>query len=93
MSDLLEQLFMDINSFSETSISIKNDITMAGGREGGGGAGEGIDLKLDLMLFPFYANPREINTWDVPIAVTPLETMKNGSWDVTLYKVGSFTLS
>lgn len=70
MSDLLEQLFMDINSFSETSISIN-------------------DTDLDLMLFPFYANPREINTWDVPIAVAPLETMKNGSWDVTLYKVGS----
>lgn len=71
MADLLEQLFMDINSFSETSISIH-------------------DTDLDLMLFPFYANPRDINAWDVPIAVAPLETMKNGSWDVTLFKVCSF---
>ena len=68
MANLLEQLFMDINSFSETSIPLH-------------------DADLDLMLFPFYANPKEIKDWDVPVAVTAIEAMKNGSWDVTLYKV------
>lgn len=71
MADLLEQLFMDINSYSETSIPIH-------------------DTHLDLMLFPFYANPREIHMWEVPIAVTSLEKIKNGSWDVTLFKVNPF---
>jgi hypothetical protein len=68
MANLLEQLFMDINSFSETSIPL-----------------HGADL--ELMLFPFFANPKDIKDWDVPIAVTAIEEMKNGSWDVTLYKV------
>lgn len=68
MANLLEQLYMDINTFSETSIPLH-------------------DTDLDLMLFPFYANPREINNWDVPIAVTSVNDMKNGSWDVTLFKV------
>ena len=69
IANLIEQLYMDINSFSETSIPIH-------------------DTGLELMLFPFRANPREVMIWDVPIAVTGLEAMKNGSWDVTLFKVG-----
>lgn len=68
MDDLIEQLYMDLNAFSETSIPLH-------------------DTDLDLMLFPFRANPGEIMIWDVPIAVTGLEEMKNGSWDVTLFKV------
>ncbi|KAL8293073.1 hypothetical protein RQP46_000767 [Phenoliferia psychrophenolica] len=71
IANLIEQLYMDINSFSETSIPLH-------------GTG------LELMLFPFRANPRTIEIWDVPIAVTGLEEMKNGSWDVTLFKVCTF---
>lgn len=67
---MIEQLYMDINSFSETSIPLH-------------------DTGLDLVLFPFRANPREIMIWDVPIAVAKLDEMKNGSWDVTLFKVGT----
>lgn len=68
IANLLEQIFMDINTFSETSIAL-------------------YDTHLDLFLLPFYANPPEIRLWDVPIAVTGLEEMKNASWDVTLFKV------
>ncbi|KAM0754091.1 nitrogen permease regulator Npr2 [Meredithblackwellia eburnea MCA 4105] len=71
IADMIEQLYMDFNSFSETSIPIH-------------------DTQLDLMLFPYRANPREIKIWDVPMAVTGLEEMKNGSWDVTLFKVCTF---
>ncbi|KAK4703250.1 nitrogen permease regulator 2, partial [Phenoliferia sp. Uapishka_3] len=71
IADMIEQLYMDINSFSETSIPL-------------------LETDLDLMLFPFRANPSPIRIWDVPIAVTGLEAMKNGSWDVTLFKVCTF---
>jgi len=48
------------------------------------------DTQLDLWPLPFHVNPREINNWDVPIAVTSLQQMRNKSWDVTLYKVIPF---
>jgi hypothetical protein len=68
MDNLLEQLYLDLNAYCETSIPL-------------------VDIDLDLGLFPFYANPPEVNTWDVPIAVAPLESMKSYTWDVTLYNV------
>lgn len=71
MANLLEQLYLEINSFSETSIPLP-----------------GADL--DLMLFPYHANPREIKDWDVPILIANLEEMKTPSWDITLFKVRSF---
>lgn len=71
MDNLIEQIYMDLNAFSEASISLH-------------------DSYLDLYVLPYYANPKEIKLWDVPIAVTPLQEQKNGSWDVTLYKVRHF---
>ncbi|BGP46264.1 Nitrogen permease regulator 2 [Rhodotorula kratochvilovae] len=71
MANLLEQLYLDLNAYFETSIPL-------------------IDTTLDLVLYPFYANPPEVRIWEVPIAVTDLEQMKSYSWDVTLYKLCSF---
>lgn len=68
MGHLVEQLFMDLNNFAESSIRIH-------------------DTNLELFLSPFYANPKSIDSWDVPIAIAALDEMKHPSWDVTLYKV------
>lgn len=72
MENLLEQLYLDLNAYCETSIPL-------------------VDIDLDLGLFPFYANPPEVNIWDVPIAVAPLESMKSYTWDITLYNVRPFS--
>ncbi|KWU46349.1 nitrogen permease regulator 2, partial [Rhodotorula sp. JG-1b] len=71
MANLLEQLYLDLNAYFETSIPL-------------------LGVDLDVGLFPFYMNPPEVRTWQVPVAVTNLEQMKTRSWDVTLYKVCSF---
>ncbi|KAK4058699.1 Nitrogen permease regulator 2 [Microbotryomycetes sp. JL221] len=71
IADLLEQIFMDINNYSETSIKIG-------------------DTDLELFLLPYFANPPKIHNWDVPVAVTPLESLKDPSWDVTLFKICTF---
>lgn len=42
---------------------------------------------LDLVLFPFYANPKEVRLSDVPVAVVNLSEMRHGDWDLTLFKV------
>ena len=68
MANLVEQIYLDITAYSETSIPLK-------------------DSHLDLILYPYYANPREVKNWDVPLSVSRLVEMANGSWDVTLYKV------
>jgi hypothetical protein len=68
MANLLEQMYLDLNAYSETSINLLN-------------------TDLSLFLLPFYANPPDVKTWDVPINVVDLESMKSYSWDVTLYKV------
>lgn len=70
MANLLEQLYLDLNAYFETSIPL-------------------LGVDLDVGLFPFYMNPPEVRTWQVPVAVTNLEQMKTRSWDVTLYKVSS----
>lgn len=46
--------------------------------------------ELNLALFPFRQNVREINMYDVPVTIADLEAMRDRSWDVTLYKVCSF---
>ena len=71
IGDLLEQIFMDINNYSETSIRIG-------------------DTDLELFLLPYFANPPKVHNWDVPLAVAPLESIKDPSWDVTLFKACSF---
>ncbi|KAK4053119.1 Nitrogen permease regulator 2 [Microbotryomycetes sp. JL201] len=71
IGDLLEQIFMDINNYSETSIRIG-------------------DTDLELFLLPYFANPPKVHNWDVPVAVAPLEALKDPSWDVTLFKICSF---
>lgn len=68
MANLLEQLYLDLNAYFETSIPL-------------------LGVDLDVGLFPFYMNPPQVRTWQVPVAVTNLEQMKTRSWDVTLYKV------
>jgi hypothetical protein len=70
MANLLEQLYLDLNAYFETSIPL-------------------LGVDLDVGLFPFYMNPPEVRTWQVPVAVTNLEQMKTRSWDVTLYKASS----
>lgn len=71
IANLLEQLYLDLNAFSETRIPLHN-------------------ADLDLVLFPLRPNPQEVKNWDVPIPISPLESIKNGSWDMTLFKVGRF---
>lgn len=70
MANLVEQIYLDITAYSETSIPLTLN-----------------DSHLDLILYPYYANPEEVKNWDVPLSVTRLSEMANGSWDVTLFKV------
>ncbi|KAH8917205.1 nitrogen permease regulator 2 [Atractiella rhizophila] len=68
---VLEHLYEDLNSYSETSILLHR----------------GSFSYLELKLFPYYANPIEVRDWDVPVAVADLESMRKVNWDVTMYKV------
>ena len=79
MANLVEQIYLDITAYSETSIPLTTETSNPLTRTN--------DSHLDLILYPYYANPREVKNWDVPLSVSKLVEMANGSWDVTLFKV------
>lgn len=77
---VLEQLFEDLNSYSETSIPLDGF--------------NSLEIKLfpfyreskpELLLTS--ANPPEVNDWDVPIPLVDFNALKDDYWDITASRV------
>jgi hypothetical protein len=76
----LEQLFEDLNSYSETSIPLDGF--------------NSLELKLfpffreSILTTPLIsANPPECEDWHVPIALIDLNGIKDDGWDLTASRV------
>lgn len=69
MHSILEQVYEDLSSYSETSICL-HGATM-----------------LNLRLFPSFSNPPQVRDWDVPVCLVELDSIKDRSWDLTLYRL------
>lgn len=68
---ILEQLYEDLNSYSETSIPID----------------EFEYNSIELKIFPFYPNPPPVHDWQVPLALINLSKRIESNWDLTMAKV------
>jgi hypothetical protein len=77
MHAILEQLYEDLNSYSETSITLDPP--------------HGSHF-LDLRLFPHRPNPSVIRDDHVPLLLVPLlpHAATDGSWDLTLARMAPF---
>lgn len=86
---VLEQLFEDLNSYSETSIPLDGF--------------NSLELKLfpfyrkPPRLVPdvrsvliFTANPSDCEDWHVPIALVDLNALKDDNWDITAARVSQY---
>ena len=69
---ILEQIYEDLGSYSETSIPLDACNT------------------LDLKLFPQNPNPAVVSDWDIPVPLIHLDTVRDESWDVTMYSLAGY---
>jgi hypothetical protein len=69
MLGIIEQLYEDLNSYNETSISIDPFNS------------------IELMLLPFFPNPRPIQDWEVPVPLIDLKGVRDSNWDLAMVKV------
>lgn len=74
MHPILEQLYEDLNSYSETSIALD---------------ASGFN-SIELKLLPFYPNPPPVHDWLVPLALINLSKRVEDNWDLSLLKVTNF---
>jgi hypothetical protein len=42
---------------------------------------------LDLRLFPTFVNPPYVRDWEVPVLLVDLNSMRDRSWDLTIYRI------
>src|ERR1700736_1756593 len=86
MHAILEQLYEDLNSYSETSITLDpNPLPGAASEEGGSHV-------LDLRLFPIRPNPAVVRDEHVPILLVSLmpHAVTDLSWDLTMARIAPF---
>lgn len=78
----MEQLFEDLNSYSETSINLDGF--------------NSLELKLFPFFRAWttapsplliVANPPECEDWHVPVALADLNELKDDNWDITAARV------
>lgn len=84
---MLEQLFEDLNSYSETSIPLDGY--------------NWLELKLfpyfrelppcpavcDVRQLTLPANPPQVHDWDVPIPLVDFKSLQDANWDITAARV------